>query len=62
MTIEMPALIGVGFLLFRFLGLRQTPCQSEIRKVPRFFLCAEFEGTYSFNLKLKEKWKIVYLW
>lgn len=37
MTIEMPALIGVGFLLFRFLGLRQTPCQSEILKVPRFF-------------------------
>lgn len=37
MTIEMSALIGVGFLLFRFLGLRQTPCQSEILKVPRFF-------------------------
>ena len=33
----MPTLFGVGFLLFRFLGLRQTPCQSEIQKVPRFF-------------------------
>ena len=39
MTIEMPAHHCVGFLLFRFLGLRQTPCQSEILKVPRFF-CA----------------------
>ena len=43
MTIEMPALIGVGFLLFRFLGLRQTPCQSEILKVPRFF-CVQING------------------
>lgn len=54
MTIEMPALIGVGFLLFRFLGLRQTPCQSEILKVPRFFCVQILKVLANINQILKK--------